>query len=77
MKNLEAKFGGGGALGAGGPPTPTGGRLVELPVSYLDIIMIAIVIFVIIMIVIIFIIFFIVVIIILIIFAIIIINRHQ
>ena len=40
MKNLEAKFGGGGALGAGGPPTPTGGRLVELPVSYLDIIMI-------------------------------------
>jgi len=27
-------FGGGGAVGAGGLPTPTGGKLVELPVSY-------------------------------------------
>ena len=43
-KNLDAKFGGGGALGAGGPPTPTGGRLVELPVSYLGIVIIVIVI---------------------------------
>ena len=52
MKNLDAKFGGGGALGAGGPPTPTGGKLVELPVSYLGIIMIFIVIFVIVVIII-------------------------
>ena len=48
IKNLDAKFGGGGALGAGGPPTPTGGRLVELPVSYLGIVIIVIVIIIVI-----------------------------
>ena len=35
LEHLEARFGGGGAVGAGGLPTHTGGKLVELPVSYL------------------------------------------
>ena len=38
LEHLEARFGGGGAVGAGGLPTPTGGKLVELPVSYLGVI---------------------------------------
>ena len=47
LEHLEARFGGGGAVGAGGLPTPTGGKLVELPVSYLRVIvtMVTIVVF--------------------------------
>ena len=40
LEHLEARFGGGGAVGAGGLPTPTGGKLVELPVSYLGVIIV-------------------------------------
>ena len=43
LEHLEARFGGGGAVGAGGLPTPTGGKLVELPVSYLGVIIVTMV----------------------------------
>ena len=65
---LDAKFGGGGTLGAGGPPTPTGGKLVELPVSYLGILIIVIVIIFIVIVIVIIIIIIIIVTVIIVIF---------